>query len=172
MEGPGAGRCGRRYTTPAGDRIGYRIEDPRGTRVNEGSLLLNDFGSGFGELALDASMVLGPYRVIFTEEKRDRTLGSATLFRLEEYKLPEYRVEVAAVGGKRGSHRSGEPVEVEIRARYYFGGPVAGARVEAIVQQRDYHPDWSPPLPHAWMEPSRRPSPDSRAAGPSGDTRW
>ena len=148
-----------RYTTPAGDRIGYRIEDPRGTRVNEGSLLLNDFGSGFGELALDASMVLGPYRVIFTEEKRNRTLGSATLFRLEEYKLPEYRVEVAAVGGKRGSHRSGEPVEVEIRARYYFGGPVAGARVEAIVQQRDYHPDWSPPLPHAWMEQSRRPSP-------------
>ena len=63
------------------------------------------------------------------------------------------------MGGKRGSHRSGEPVEVEIRARYYFGGPVAGARVEAIVQQRDYHPDWSPPLPHAWMEQSRRPSP-------------
>ncbi len=148
-----------RYTTPAGDRLGYRIEDPRGTRVNQGSLLLNDFGSGFGELALDESMVLGPYRVIFTEEKRNRTLGSATLFRLEEYKLPEYRVEVAAVGGKQGSHRSGEPVEVEIRARYYFGGPVAGARVEAIVQQRDYHPDWSPPLPHAWMEPSRRPSP-------------
>ena len=106
-----------RYTTPAGDRLGYRIEDPRGTRVNQGSLLLNDFGSGFGELALDESMVLGPYRVIFTDEKRNRTLGSATLFRLEEYKLPEYRVEVAAVGGKQGSHRSGEPVEVEIRPR-------------------------------------------------------
>jgi len=148
-----------RYTTPAGEQLGYRIEDPRGTRVAEGSLLLNDFGSGFGELALDESMVLGPYRVAFTEEKDERTLGSATLFRLEEYKLPEYRVEVAEVGGKQGSHRSGEPALVEIRARYYFGGPVAGARVEAIVQQRDYHPDWSPPLLHAWMEPSRRPSP-------------
>jgi len=152
-----------RYATPAGDRLRYRIEDPRGTRVGEGSLLLNEFGSGFGELTLDAGMVLGPYQVIFTEETRNRTLGSATLFRLEEYKLPEYRVEVAAVGGKHDSHRSGEPVEVEIRARYYFGGPVAGARVEAIVQQRDYHPDWSPPLPHAWMEASRRPSPGFQA---------
>jgi len=153
-----------RYATPAGARLGYRIEDPRGTRVAEGSLLLNDFGSGFGELALDESMVLGPYRVAFTEEQGERAVGSATLFRLEEYKLPEYRVEVAAVGGKQGSHRSGEPVEVEIRARYYFGGPVAGARVEAIVQQRDYHPDWSPPLLHAWMEPSRRPSPGFQGA--------
>ncbi len=152
-------RADGRYSTPAGDRLGYRIEDPRGTRVKEGSLLLNEFGSGFGELALDASMVLGPYRLIFTEEDGNRALGSARLFRLEEYKLPEYRVEVAAVGAKRGAHRSGEPVEVEIRARYYFGGPVAGARVEAIVRQRDYHPDWSPPLPHAWMEQSRRPSP-------------
>jgi uncharacterized protein YfaS (alpha-2-macroglobulin family) len=147
-----------RYTTPSGERIGYRIEDPRGTRVSEGTLLLNDFGSGFGELALDGSMVLGPYRVDFTDQKQKRGLGSAVLFRLEEYKLPEYRVEVAAVGGRQGSHRSGEPVEVEIRAAYYFGGPVAGARVEAIVQQRGYHPIWSPPRAHTWMEsipPSR-----------------
>jgi len=157
-----------RYTTPGGERLGYRIEGPRGSRVNEGTLLLNDFGSGFGELALDESMVLGPYRVIFTDEKRDRTVGSATLFRLEEYKLPEYRVEVAAVGGERGSHRSGEPVEVEIRANYYFGGPVAGARVEAIVAQRSYHPGWPTPLPYAWMAPSRPRSPawpESRTIG-------
>jgi hypothetical protein len=147
-----------RYTTPGGEQLGYRIEDPRGTRIHQGTLLLNDFGSGFGELALDESMVLGPYRVVFTEEKRDRILGAETLFRLEEYKLPEYRVEVAAVGAERGSHRSGEPVEVEIRARYYFGAPVAKARVEAIVEQRDYHPDWSPPRAHAWMEPSQPPS--------------
>ncbi len=142
-----------RYTTPEGERLGYRIEDPRGTRISEGTLLLNDFGSGFDELALDESMVLGPYRVVFTNPKQKRIFGSATLFRLEEYKLPEYRVEVAAVGGKQGSHRSGAPVEVEIRASYYFGGPVAGARVEAIVQQRAYQPSWSPPRPHAWIEP-------------------
>jgi len=148
-----------RYSTPGGERLGFRIEDPRGTRIHEGSLALNDFGSGFGELALDESMVLGPYRVIFTEAGGKRTLGSATLFRLEEYKLPEYRVEVAAVGGKQGSHRSGEPALVEIRARYYFGAPVAGAGVEAIVRQRDYHPHWSPPSAHSWMEASRPPSP-------------
>jgi hypothetical protein len=150
-----------RYTTPGGERLGFRIEDPRGTRVTEGTLLLNDFGSGFGELALGEGMVLGPYRVIFTGGKENRILGAATLFRLEEYKLPEYRVEVAAADGKRGSHRSGEPLEVEIRASYYFGAPVAGAAVEAIVEQRDYHPDWSPPLPAPWMKP--RPEPGFRS---------
>ncbi len=148
-----------RFTTPGGERLRYRIEDPRGTRIREGELLLNDFGSGFAELALDDEMVLGPYRVTFHGGEKSRILGTATLFRLEEYKLPEYRVEVEAVGGKHDSHRSGEPAQVEIRASYYFGAPVAGAAVEAIVRQRDYHPGWSRPLPHAWMETTRRPAP-------------
>ena len=76
-----------RYTTPGGKQLGYRIEGPRGNRVSEGALSLNEFGSGFGELALDESMVLGPYRVIFTEGRRDRTLGSATLLQAKEARM-------------------------------------------------------------------------------------
>jgi hypothetical protein len=73
-----------RYTTPAGVQLGYRIENPRGTAVKTGRLTLNDFGSGFSELALDEHMVLGPYRLVVSDEEDARVLGSATLFRLEE----------------------------------------------------------------------------------------
>ena len=37
-------------------------------------------------------MPLGEYRVVFRDRAGGRTIGSAVLFRLEEYKLPEFRV--------------------------------------------------------------------------------
>ncbi len=53
---------------------------------------INAFGSVWGSLKLGESMPLGEYRVSFWTEGHDRHVGSATLFRLEEYKLPEARI--------------------------------------------------------------------------------
>ena len=52
----------------------------------------NAFGSVFGDLPLTKEMPLGEYRITFKKDKRH--IGNAVLFRLEEYKLPEYRVTI------------------------------------------------------------------------------
>ena len=86
------------YTTPAQQTIEFEVQDPRGTKFKDGKGLLNNFGSTWGEFELSDTMPLGEYRVTFWEEGRNRTIGQATLFRMEEYKLPEFKVNVQTPG--------------------------------------------------------------------------
>ena len=136
---------GSTYSTPSDEPIRYEIHDPRGASVEKGESRLNRFGSAWGEMTLGAAHPLGEYRVTFRDGD-DRTIGQATLFRLEEYKLPEFRVEVETPSedGKRATFRAGDTVRARIIASYYFGGRVAGADVEVLVHQRPlwviYHP--------------------------------
>src|SRR5687767_15364930 len=104
-------------------------------------------------------MPLGQYTVTFQNEKETTHIGSATLFRLEEYKLPEFKVSVQTPeeNGRRKTFLLGEKVEVEIRADYYFGGPVANATVEVVVRQAPFYHYWQPPHEFEWFyEDDRR----------------
>jgi len=143
---------GSTYATPVGREIGYEIVDPRGAKVADGALTLNRFGSAWGELDLAAEQPLGEYQVRFVELPGRRSIGSAALLRLEEYKLPEFRVDVRMPeeSGRPRALRAEDPVEAEIVARYYFGGPVAGAAVEVLVHQRPLWVQWVPPREFPW----------------------
>ena len=124
---------GGAYTTPANQVVKYRIDDPRGAKVKEDKVTLNAFGSAWGSLELAENLPLGEYNVTFTSEDGNHQIGSATLFRLEEYKLPEFKVQVETPGenGRKKAYRLGEKVEVKVQADYYFGGAVANASVES-----------------------------------------
>ncbi|HEV8659094.1 MAG TPA: alpha-2-macroglobulin family protein [Thermoanaerobaculia bacterium] len=138
------------YAVPSTRNVKYEIFDPRGSSVSKGSMTLNAFGSAWAELPLDASMPLGEYRVNFADG--DRGIGSAALFRLEEYKLPEFRVSVKTTDekGLSRSFRLGDTVEVTIEASYYFGGPVTNATVEAVVYQSPYYRYWFRERAYPW----------------------
>jgi len=140
------------YSTPAGQAIEYEITDPRGTKVTAGKSTLNDFGSAWGALPLTAAMPLGEYRVNCWEAGRRQYSGQAVLFRLEEYKLPEFKVSVHTPEeqGRRKLYRLGDQVEVNIQADYYYGAPVANAAVEVLVTQRAYYHFWMPPHDYPW----------------------
>lgn len=147
------------YSTPAGKVIEFEITDPRGTKVKADRATLNAFGSAWGSLDLTTNMPLGEYRVTFWNEGRKDQIGDATLFRLEEYKLPEFKVTVqtpeetnaaAPFEPRKKAFRLGETVEVNIQADYYFGGPVANADVEVLVYQRPLWVFWHPVREFAW----------------------
>src|SRR6185436_12492682 len=127
------------YSTPANQIVNYQITDPRGTKVTEAKVTLNAFGSAWGSLELTEQLPLGEYNIQFWDGARSQSIGSARLFRLEEYKLPEFKVAVKTpeADGKKKSFRLGEKVEVNIQADYYFGGPVQrhgrGARLSKSV---------------------------------------
>ncbi|MFO1514229.1 MAG: MG2 domain-containing protein [Verrucomicrobiota bacterium] len=137
------------YSTPADQTVEFEIVDPRGTKVKSDKAMLNTFGSAWGTLELTEAMPLGEYRIQFYDEGRKNGIGQATLFRLEEYKLPEFKVSVQTpeeIGPdgkpKKKVFRVGEKVEVTIQADYYFGGPVANASIEVIVNQNPYWQSW------------------------------
>jgi uncharacterized protein YfaS (alpha-2-macroglobulin family) len=142
----------RRLWTPANQVIEYQINDPRGTKVAEGKATLNDFGSAWSSLELGEELPLGAYNVQFWDQGRSNGIGNATLFRLEEYKLPEFKVTVKTpeVDGKKKAFRLGEKVEVNVQAEYYFGGPVSSASVEVVVYQQPFYHYWFPYREYPW----------------------
>jgi alpha-2-macroglobulin len=144
---------GSAYSTPADQTIHYRINAPDNSLVKEADVKLNAFGSVFGSLDLTETMRLGEYRVTFREKGGDHDIGGATLFRLEEYKLPEFKVEVKTPeeNGQKKTFRLGDKVEVSIQADYYFGGPVANGSVEVLVHQNPYWHTWHAPRAYPWL---------------------
>ncbi len=138
-------RRNNEWVTPAKESLDYEIYSPRGEKVAAGKASLNEFGTFWSDLPLTASMPLGAYRVVF--KKGDDGVGYANLFRLEEYKLPEFRVDVKTGDAK---YRIGETVEATIEASYYFGGPVANAELEAVVYSRPFYRYWHPWREYEW----------------------
>jgi uncharacterized protein YfaS (alpha-2-macroglobulin family) len=141
------------YSTPSGQTVEYRINDPRGAKVSEGKAKLNSFGSAWGSVELIETMPLGEYHVVFWDEGRHHHIGNATLFRLEEYKLPEFKVSVQTPeeNGRKKAFRLGEKVEVNVQADYYFGGAVANASVEVVVYQNPLYHYWHRPREFPWL---------------------
>ncbi|MDD2709479.1 MAG: alpha-2-macroglobulin family protein [Verrucomicrobiae bacterium] len=141
------------YSTPADQTVLYEIRDPRGGKLKEGNAKLNAFGSAWGTLELPETLPLGEYKIEFREGRKNDYIGSAALFRLEEYKLPEFKVSVQMPeeNGKKKTFRSGDRVEVNIQADYYFGGPVANASVEVIVKQKPFYHGYTPAREYPWF---------------------
>ena len=146
------------YSTPSDQTIEFEITDPRGAKVMSSKAVLNSFGSAWGSLPLTNQMPLGEYRVSFWSEGRKERIGQATLFRLEEYKLPEFKVTVQTPeengpGGvpRRKAFRVGETVEATIQADYYFGGAVPDATVEVVVYQNPFWMTWHEPHDYPWF---------------------
>ncbi|MDB6068427.1 MAG: Large extracellular alpha-helical protein [Pedosphaera sp.] len=141
------------YSTPSDQVLEFEINDPHGTKVKEDKVILNTFGTAWGSLELTETMPLGEYHVTFWDQGRKHQVGTATLFRLEEYKLPEFKVAVQTPeeNGRKKAFRLGEKVEVNIQADYYFGGAVANANVEVIVYQNPFYHYWHRPYEYPWF---------------------
>jgi uncharacterized protein YfaS (alpha-2-macroglobulin family)/tetratricopeptide (TPR) repeat protein len=149
----------RRYSgqdlmNTSGMRIKGRIYDPQGNIVSEQVYRLNPYGSFEGILTLDDKAPLGEYHLEIQTEDGAAHLGRAALFRLEEYKLPEFQVDIRPQpregAGGAAAYRLGDTVEVEVEARYYFGAPVVHAEVEYLIYQGYYAHSYSPPKPYPW----------------------
>jgi uncharacterized protein YfaS (alpha-2-macroglobulin family) len=148
---------GEIYTVPSGEKLIMRLTDPRGAEVSKETLTLNNFGSAWGAFDLKSELPLGEYQAIFLDPKGDRQIRAATLFRLEEYKLPEFKVAIKTPdeNGRKKTFLLGETVEVEISADYYFGGPVANATVEVVVHQAPYYHVFTEPHEFEWYYSER-----------------
>lgn len=144
---------GGTYSTPADRKVRYTIYDPRGTKVHDGKGDCNEFGTVWGKFKPGKTNPLGEYSIKIYIDNNDAYVGSAKLFRLEEYKLPEFKVAVKTPeeDGKKKTFRVGDRVDVTIQADYYFGGPVVNANVEVTVHQRQYWHQWFRTREFPWL---------------------
>ncbi len=110
----------------AGKTFTVQITNPRRDTVFTRSFKADAFGGFDGSFEVPSDAALGVYRVLIPHHGGGR-------FRVEEYKKPEFEVKVE---GPATAGMLGEKVPATIKANYYFGGPVAEARVKYKITRR------------------------------------
>src|SRR5579885_2347601 len=117
-----------------GEDIGVEIDDPSGVSLYNGTVKTNKFGTFNGMFEVPAEGKTGAYSV-----KLALPTGRTEYeyFEVDQYRKPEYKIDV-----KPNTTRviSGSKATATIAASYFFGGPVANARVKYTVFRS---PDWS-----------------------------
>jgi uncharacterized protein YfaS (alpha-2-macroglobulin family) len=111
--------------------VKIEVDDPAQEKVWSGTLLTNKFGAVNGSLHLPQAGKTGFYTVFFYYP------GGAELrdsFEVIEYRKPEFEVKVAPV---LPVTIAGDTLKVKIQANYYFGAPVANAKVKYTVSSSD-----------------------------------
>jgi len=151
---------------PAGTQVETTLFDGNGRQVQTATVTLNDFGSFDGEFQIAAGGALGYYRLSVRLGSPPNQWGSDTSFQVAEYRKPEYQVSVTT---NQQEYVQGDRIAVNLQASYFFGGPVAGAKVTWRVTSRDYNfrlagNDWYSFFDADLLE-NRKPSGGLRAQG-------
>lgn len=104
------------------------------------------FGAVHGTFVIPATAGLGYYSVRVTSD--DNTADGS--FEVQEYRKPEFEVDVSM---PQRFVQQGAKTTATIRAKYYFGQPVAGGKVKYVVYQAGYY------SPYRWVDaPADEPS--------------
>jgi hypothetical protein len=126
---------GEKLLLPSERQAEVTIEDAANNPVLKKTYALSPFGSINGTLELPTTAALGYYTISVTVAG-GRVGGS---FEVQEYKKPEYFVKVTP---ERGRVLQGESAKATIEARYYFGEPVANAKVTyTVATERAWNSD-------------------------------
>lgn len=128
----------------AAKQVNLRIYNPRGDKLVNQTVTLNEFGGYAAELALEENAALGVYRF----ELGGYGSLAANSFRVEEYKKPEYAVTVAAVSNTAAL---GDKVPVRITARYYYGQPVSKGTISYKIYRHEHDARWYPATRWDWL---------------------
>jgi uncharacterized protein YfaS (alpha-2-macroglobulin family) len=120
---------------PSLKNVSVEITGPEEKRFYQKSLDLDAFGSVADNFTLPADAPLGSYSVMMHAGETQ----AGGMFEVQEYKKPEYEVRV---GPKSRRVVQGASVPVTIDAQYFFGEPVANAKVQYVVHRSRYW-DWS-----------------------------
>jgi alpha-2-macroglobulin len=124
---------GNSLKLPSPGTVHVVIADENAKAVFDKQMPLSAAGDVAGDFDLAKDAALGYYSITVGEQQSGVASGG---FHVEDYRKPEYRVQVTS-GQKRVLEGATMPVTVD--SRYFFGEPVANARVKyRIYHERHY----------------------------------
>lgn len=135
----------------AGRDCHVTVSGPRGDKLSEQELTFDDNGALRGSITLADHAALGDYKVEIRFEGR-RPLTETLRFKVEEYKKPEFAVKIESPAAPV---LQGEDIEFTVRADYYFGGAVKGAKVQYSVSRENEDETWQPSTAWDWLYRSK-----------------
>jgi alpha-2-macroglobulin len=123
------------YQIPQDRELRLELRDPQSYQtIWQQTVALSDLGTAHWDYAIPADANLGFYYLSMQLGER---YVEGTSFSVEDYKKPEYQVKVTAITPRV---LEGQPIKATIDARYYFGEPVANAKVKWVVHTGTYWP--------------------------------
>ncbi|QDV24242.1 alpha-2-macroglobulin family protein [Aureliella helgolandensis] len=132
--------------------ISFHAYDAQGNQVFAKAVTSDEFGACDVEFELPKTTSLGTYR--FSVESIDPANGvprldlqSNAVFRVEEYRKPEFEVKVLS---PQEPVALGDTISARIQAKYYFGAPVTDAVVNVKVERSTYRDNYYPVRPYDW----------------------
>ncbi len=111
-------------------KIPLKIYNSKNKEILNQELEVNDFGTFNTKLILDTKAPLGRYRI--------DTKGANTYFEVEEYAPAPFKVETKT---DKEEYISGDMLNLDIDASYYFGAAVEGGEVEYSIGSQNYYFD-------------------------------
>jgi alpha-2-macroglobulin len=119
---------------PDASTVHLRVTDADNKAVLDMDLPVSGHGTVTADLTLQSDAGLGYYTVSLLKDGKE--LGGGGDFYVEEYKKPEYQVMV-----KPATQRvlQGSQVQAVIEAKYFFGEPVANAKVTYVVETTTHY---------------------------------
>jgi hypothetical protein len=125
------------FNKGAGEQLEVVVEDPDNNELSSMTLKTNEHGSFHGLIQVPADGKTGAYQV---QIKYPDGSTSYHGFEIAQYRKPEYQVEVLPVN----DHIiAGQTAKARIHATYFFGGPVANARVSyKVYSSTDWNTRW------------------------------
>ncbi|HVJ66543.1 MAG TPA: MG2 domain-containing protein, partial [Caulifigura sp.] len=129
----------------ANQSFNIQLVDPMGVEVWKKPFTTDEFGGIAGEHLLPKDAKLGSYSLNIVDNPG---VGGGGQFRVEEYKKPEFMVEVDA---PKDPVSLGEKVAATIRAKYLFGALVTNATVKYRVERTPYTERWFPRGEWDWL---------------------
>lgn len=122
------------FTSRTGNtEVQVKFEDPDNQEVWNGKVKTTSFGTFNGLLSIPKEGKTGAYQITLTYAD-----GTTSYERVEidQYRKPEYKVEVIPLEERVSA---GGKAKARVRASYYFGAPVAHAKVKySIYASTDY----------------------------------
>jgi len=124
---------------PGDKALELKVTDADDKTVFKQDVSVSPHGTVTADLTLGSDAGLGYYSVTVGRSGQNGGNGQSAgfgSFYVEEYKKPEYQVTVkpAAVRVLQGNS-----VQATIEARYFFGEPVAGAKVKYVVHSSQHY---------------------------------
>lgn len=140
-------KTGNGYEVYSRKNAVVKILEPAGTTIYRKFITTDEFGSFSDSINIEKEAPLGQYTIYV-----DITAGSDSAeadkmiyqsftqsFGVEEYKKPEFKVELKT---DKQQYSGREKIEIEIQSDYYFGSPVPGAEVVWNIHKKPLYRPW------------------------------
>ncbi|HEO66171.1 MAG TPA: tetratricopeptide repeat protein, partial [Spirochaetes bacterium] len=139
-----------KYVNYTNGKVHVLIKDPKGNKLFDKTLNTNEYGSVSDSFQLGEKATLGVYniQVKVKNENYGYWYSRGNNFRVEEYKKPEYKVNVTT---EKSTYKIGDKITFKIQGKYYFGSPVAHAKVEYTIYKTQFYHSYRPYRRYSWF---------------------